>query len=235
MRGAGGSSRAVRRPEPRTLPQAGPLTFSALLLDALGTLVRLDDPVGRLRAALAARGVDISHDDAARKMRAEIAHYREHHHRASTREGLAELRAECAQVAGVDVEVLLEAIRFEPFAEVEATLDALAARGVALAVVSNWDISLHDVLAELHWTSRFGAVVTSAELGVAKPDPRPFAVALAALGVAAVDAMYVGDELETDVAGAGRAGLRAVLIDRDRSAEAPPGVRVVASLDELLD
>jgi putative hydrolase of the HAD superfamily len=101
--------------------------------------------------------------------------------------------------------------------------------------VSNWDVSLHDVLAELDWTARFDVVVTSAELGVAKPDPRLFLVALDALGVAPAGAVHVGDDLEADVAGARAAGVRPVLIDRERTAGTPPGVRVVASHDALLD
>jgi FMN phosphatase YigB (HAD superfamily) len=195
----------------------------ALLLDALGTLVRLDDPVGRLQ-----RAAGLSREDAARRMHAEIAYYRAEHHRAGTRAGLTELREECARIAGVDVDVLLDVIRFEPFGEVEGVLDECARRGIALAVVSNWDLSLHDVLAGLGWTSRFGAVVTSAELGVAKPDPRPFLVALAALGVAPADAVHVGDDPDADVRGAAAAGVRGVLLDRE-------GTAGVASLDELLD
>ncbi|HEX6387895.1 MAG TPA: HAD-IA family hydrolase, partial [Solirubrobacteraceae bacterium] len=139
-----------------------------------------------------------------------------------------ELREECARVAGVDVEVLLEAIRFEPFPEVEGVLDECARRGIALAVVSNWDVSLHDVLEGLGWTGRFGAVVTSAELGVAKPDPRPFLVALEALGVEPADAVHVGDDADADVRGAAAAGVRGVLLNRE-------GGGAVASLAELLD
>jgi len=206
----------------------------ALLLDALGTLVRLDDPVGRLRAALAARGMEMSLADATAAIRAEIAYYRDHHDRASTRPELARLRAECAAVAGVDVDVLLEAIHFEPYPEVESTLDTLAARGVGLAVVSNWDVSLHDVLDGLGWTQRFAAVITSAELGAAKPDPRPFHAALDVLGVAPADAVHVGDDLEADVAGARAAGVHGVLLARDSTPAAPPDVPVVSSLDALL-
>lgn len=216
----------------------------AILLDALGTLVRLEDPVGGLRAALAARGVAVDASAAAAAMRAEIAFYRAEHHRAGTRAALEALRDDCARVveaqlrtglpAGEVRAALLEAIRFTPFPEVPATLDALAARGVGLAVVSNWDVSLHDVLAGLGWGGRFAAVVTSAELGAAKPDPRPFAVALAALGVAPADALHAGDDLDADVGGARAAGVGAVLVDRDGTAQVPSGVRVVGGLDELL-
>jgi HAD superfamily hydrolase (TIGR01549 family) len=216
----------------------------ALLLDALGTLVRLDDPVGRLAAALRARGVEVSPRAAAHAMRAEIAYYRAEHDRAGTRAGLELLRDDCAAVVERELATglpaaelraaLLEAIRFVPFAEVEHALDRFAARGVALAVVSNWDVSLHDVLDELGWTARFGAVVTSAELGIAKPDPRPFAVALAALGVAARDAVHVGDDYDADIRGARAAGVRGLLLVRDGDPGLRSGVELVRSLDEVV-
>ena len=71
---------------------------SAVLLDAMGTLVRLDDPVGRLRAALRSRtGADVGSDGAARALRAEIAYYRAHLHTAVDPPSLAALRAACAE------------------------------------------------------------------------------------------------------------------------------------------
>jgi putative hydrolase of the HAD superfamily len=99
-------------------------------------------------------------------------------------------------------------------------------------VVSNWDVSLHDVLERTGLRPLVDAVVISAELGVAKPDPAIFAAALERLGVAAGDALHVGDSVEHDVAGARAAGIDAVLVARD-GAEVPDGVRAVASLDEL--
>jgi putative hydrolase of the HAD superfamily len=65
----------------------------------------------------------------------------------------------------------------------------------------------------------FGAIVISAEVGFGKPDPRIFEIALEAIGVTPDDAVMIGDSLPRDVAGAHRAGLRAIWIDR---AEARP-------------
>jgi putative hydrolase of the HAD superfamily len=216
----------------------------AVLLDALGTLVRLEDPVGGLVAALAARDVRVGAPEAAAAMRAEIAFYRAEHHRAGTRAALEALRDDCARVVEEHLATglphaevraaLLEAIRFVPFPEVPAALDALAARGIGLAIVSNWDVSLHDVVEGLGWTPRFAAVVTSAELGAAKPDPRPFVAALDALGVAPGRAVHAGDDLEADVRGARAAGVDGVLVAREPGAPAPAGVRVIGGLDELL-
>jgi putative hydrolase of the HAD superfamily len=215
----------------------------AVLLDALGTLVELERPWPHLVEALAARGVVISEGAAREAMLAEMAYYRAHHNEASNWPALRDLRRRCAIVvqdslhtalpAAEVEEAVLEAIRFRPYPEVPGVLEALRARGAGLAVVSNWDVSLHDVLERTGLRDLVDAVVISAELGAAKPDPAIFHVALQALGVQAGDALHVGDSLEQDVRGAMAAGVAAVLVVRD-GAVAPPGVPSVSSLDELL-
>jgi putative hydrolase of the HAD superfamily len=115
---------------------------------------------------------------------------------------------------------------------VPAVLERLRAGGARLAVVSNWDVSLHDVLERTELRERVDAVVISAEVGVAKPDPAIFRTALERLGASAGDAVHVGDSVEHDIAGARAAGLEAVFVARN-GAQAPDGVRVVASLDGL--
>jgi putative hydrolase of the HAD superfamily len=221
----------------------------AVLLDALGTLVELVEPWPALVRELAARDVQVTVEQAEVALRKEIAYYRAHHDEASDRARLADLRARCArvlrdamplQVAGrlgpeEWLAALLGALRFEPYAEVAGALRALRAAGARLVVVSNWDVSLHDVLAQTGLRSLLDGVVTSAEAGAAKPQRAIFARALElAGGIAPRDALHAGDSLEEDVAGALQAGLHAVLVDRDGGAVAPPGVRVVRSLDGLL-
>ena len=82
-----------------------------------------------------------------------------------------------------------------------------------MIVVSNWDVSLPGALASAGLSGLIDAVVTSAEVGAAKPDPEIFTRALAMAGVAAEPAVHVGDSLAEDVAGAracrGRAATRA--------------------------
>lgn len=82
----------------------------------------------------------------------------------------------------------------------------------------------------------FDAVVVSGAVGVKKPDPAIFAPALEQTGLAADEAIFVGDSLEDDVAGARAAGLRPVLIRRSLGADggAEDGVRVVTGLREVL-
>jgi len=219
---------------------AGP---RAVLLDALGTLVTFEDPAPALRAGLAEAGVEVSADRARDAVRAEIGYYRAHHGAAGDAAALAELRRGCARVVRdelalelpVDdlVPVVVGAFRFSTFPEVPRVLDALRADGHALAVVSNWDVSLHEVLESTGLASRVDAVVVSAEIGTAKPDPEPFRRALAALGAAPDEALHAGDSIEEDVAGARAAGIRAVLVARNGDAP-PEGVEAVSSLDGVL-
>ena len=84
---------------------------------------------------------------------------------------------------------------------------ALRRRGLALAVVSNWDIGLAEHLDRLGIGALFDTVVTSAEAGAAKPDPAVFELALDRLRVTAERTLHVGDS-EADDAGARAAGLR---------------------------
>lgn len=119
------------------------------------------------------------------------------------------------------------------------TADALARlrdAGVRLGVVSNSDGRVDDALTAAGLREYFEVVVDSTVAGVEKPDPRIFAVALEAMGLAASDAAYVGDLYEVDVVGARRAGLHPVLLDphgfHDRGDVAT--VRAIADLPELL-
>ena len=225
--------------------------MTAFLLDALGTLLTFEDPAPRLRRALAERhGVEVDEPLARKAVLAEIATYRREHGAAGDAAALADLRRTCARVvrealgppaAHLDVDELVptivDAFAFAPFPEVPSVLDTLRARGHALAVVSNWDVSLHEVLGRTGLASRLDAVVVSAELGAAKPDPAPFARALALVGTPAADAVHAGDSLDEDVAGARAAGVRPVLVARgdDRPPAPVDGVTVVRSLEGLLD
>jgi putative hydrolase of the HAD superfamily len=188
--------------------------------------------------------VEVSGNEAKRAMLAEMAYYRAHHQEGSGPESLAELRRRCAgvlreelpAVALIDpdalTEALLDSLRFNPYPDAAPALAQLREAGMLLAVVSNWDCSLPDVLAEVGLGGAVDAVVVSAEVGVAKPDPRIFEVALERLRRDATEALAVGDSLETDVAGARAAGVRAVLLDRG-DAMPGAGVEKVRSLSEI--
>jgi putative hydrolase of the HAD superfamily len=211
-----------------------------IFLDALGTLVELQPPGPRLRALLAARGFEVSEERAAAAFAAEIAYYLEHNLEGSDRERLDGLRDRCAEVMREALElpqldhatareVMLGSLEFVPFPDVLPALEAL--RGHELLIVSNWDCSLADRLGPAGLLEHVRAVVTSAEVGVAKPGRGIFEHALALAGAEPAAAVHVGDSIDNDVAGARAAGIRPVLVARD--GPAPAGVQAVRSLAEL--
>ncbi|HYJ61880.1 MAG TPA: HAD-IA family hydrolase [Actinomycetota bacterium] len=123
------------------------------------------------------------------------------------------------------------------FDDVPATLDALDAAGLTVGIVSNFEAWLEDLLADLDVRDRFAVRVISGIEGIEKPDPEIFERALDRLGVAATEAVYVGDNPELDVDPAVALGMTAVLIDRrDRhAAHGGPRVRDLRDLAPLLE
>jgi beta-phosphoglucomutase len=93
-------------------------------------------------------------------------------------------------------------------------LEALRGLGLPLAVVSNFDTHLRDLLRQLDLLHHFEFVIVSAEVGIAKPDPGIFELAVARAKRPRDRLLYVGDHFGDDIEGARGAGLDAVLIDR---------------------
>ncbi|GAA2750321.1 HAD family hydrolase [Amnibacterium kyonggiense] len=124
------------------------------------------------------------------------------------------------------------------FPDAVPTLDGLAAQGVRIGMVTNGAAAVQrDKLAGTGILDRFDPLIVSSEVGVKKPDPAIFEVALAAAGVTPAEAWFVGDHLWHDAEGALRAGLRAIWLDRRGVALEPDWPRpdaVVTSLTELL-
>jgi putative hydrolase of the HAD superfamily len=132
------------------------------------------------------------------------------------------------------LEALMVSLRFFAYPDSAPALEALRVAGIRTAVVSNWDWSLHERLAETGLAELVDGAVASAEIGSAKPDGAVFRAALDLVGAAPEHAWHVGDTPEADVEGARAAGLRPVLIARDGRVPAAPGVPVIASLAELI-
>jgi putative hydrolase of the HAD superfamily len=108
---------------------------------------------------------------------------------------------------------------FELFEDVFPVLDELRRAELRIAVVSNGIRDLSSFVA--HHRLDVDVIVDSRSHGRVKPHPTIFQAALTGLGVAAEDAVMVGDSLEEDVEGARALGMRAILIDRE---ERHPGV-----------
>ena len=93
--------------------------------------------------------------------------------------------------------------------DVRYTLDELRRRSLRLAVVTNGPSVLQRrKLAALGIDQVFDAILVSEEEGVRKPDVEIFRRALERCGVAAHEALFVGDHPVADIEGAHNAGLR---------------------------
>ncbi len=115
-----------------------------------------------------------------------------------------------------------------------AALGRLRSAGLRLGVVSNSDGRVEEALEAAGLRQYFDVVVDSALVGVEKPDPRIFHAALAALGVAPEEALYVGDLYKVDVVGARAAGMEAILLGT-LPADGELPCRTTSSLEELVD
>ncbi len=125
----------------------------------------------------------------------------------------------------------------EVYDGVRTSLARFRSRGIRLAVVSNANGTVEALFDRLGLLASFDAVLDSAVVGVEKPDPRFFHLALERLGVAADEAVHVGDFVSVDVVGARAAGIRPVLVDEAglyTDADCPR-VRSLAQLAEHLD
>ncbi len=105
-------------------------------------------------------------------------------------------------------------LHWKVYPEVHGVLSELRARGLKLAVVSNWDTTLPDLLERLSLAAYFDVVVVSASFGQSKPSPAIFHEALRLLGLPPESALHVGDSLSEDWEAASAAGLSALWLDR---------------------
>jgi len=83
------------------------------------------------------------------------------------------------------------------------------------------------------WVDAFDATIVTGELDAGKPDERAFAAILDALGVAAEDAVYVGDDPDADVRGAKAVGMKTVQVVFDGGPEPAPEADAHVERDRL--
>jgi putative hydrolase of the HAD superfamily len=104
--------------------------------------------------------------------------------------------------------------RMELFPEVPETLGRLRQRGVPLALVTNGDRGQQRRKIEQFDLARFfDVILIEGEFGAGKPDDRVYRHVLESLRIRASEAWMVGDNLEWDVAGPQRLGMRGVWVD----------------------
>jgi len=120
------------------------------------------------------------------------------------------------------------------FDDVMPALLALRSAGVRTAVISNADEDVTVVALHFAFADRMDLIVTSALVGYEKPDPRTFHAAVDPLGVDPAEALHVGDQPKSDIAGARAIGMQAALLDR-YGRHADHDCQRLGSLTELAD
>ena len=221
-----------------------PFAVSLVILDVDGTLV---DFVGAVRTALAAVAEEVSDlaggrevsVDRLQEIRNEVASDPQWRGRS-----LGEVRHKSFRrvlaAFGVNEPAPVEEVRdlyyrvrddaMVVFPDVEDGLRGLRRRGLPLVAASNGNLSL----ASVGLDGYFSATHYAEEVGIAKPDPGFFALAVGRAGGSPQTTLAVGDRLDNDYEPARAAGLHAVLIDRKRRVEDGSVVRVGA-LTELVE
>jgi len=122
--------------------------------------------------------------------------------------------------------------RFDRLLEdVRPALAGLRAVGIRLGVISNFTGGLETLLSHLGVLDCFEFIIASAEVGLAKPDPRIFDLAVHRLGLPRRRLLYVGDHFGDDIEGARSAGLDAVLVDHGFRAKEQLCPRISGLLD----
>src|SRR5229473_965666 len=134
----------------------------------------------------------------------------------------------------IDIIVDARAANAVAFDDADSTLRELSGRDVKLGIISN--VSSHDVamgiLDNVRLTKYFDQVVTSASVGIRKPDPGIFRYALMRFKVRPGEAVMIGDSEVHDVGGGYIAGLKTVLVDRRQRVENSLADYRFNSLDE---
>jgi len=127
-------------------------------------------------------------------------------------------------------QLFLDVEAWHVFPEVRGILDLLGEAGVRCAVISNWVWGLPELLHDLDLAHHFEHVVVSSRIGYDKPHAGIFRHALDLAGVSGSEAVHVGDNPATDVAGARAAGIRPILVRRR-----PEGIEALRADPELRD
>jgi putative hydrolase of the HAD superfamily len=106
--------------------------------------------------------------------------------------------------------------RFQLFPDSLPALEELKKGGYPIAVLSDAQKAYCFEEGEiLRLNQFFDCFVVSTHFGFKKPDPRLFTIACTLLNIPPAEAVYIGNEPETDVKGAKQIGMQAILLDRE--------------------
>lgn len=226
--------------------------YDTIFLDVDGTLLWMDlDLEGYVRdlAPYSTNG-NLTVERASGPLRESVRRHIKENIKHRTEESLAGFkRLNAERTAGAlgiaaPTEVLTEVaerrISFIPYPESDGVLEELRAMDLKLYVVSNWDVLLRGVLADLSWLGYFDGIVASAVVGAEKPEGAIFEEALRTSGNLDTPdrVLHVGNDPVADIRGAAASAIDTVFVDRRGEEHAPEEATFVlpdlAGLSELI-
>jgi HAD superfamily hydrolase (TIGR01509 family) len=192
------------------------ITTPVITFDAGQTLVELD--LDFLARRLAARGVEVASSALEAAAPAAWRNYDALVH-AGVGHPWRELMTALLAGAGVRESGLVDWLWSEqprvnlwrrPIAGMVELARELRARGARVAVLSNSEGKLAELLAQIGIADAFDVVIDSGRVGIEKPDRKIFEHTLEALGVPGAQPIHIGDSWSADIAGALAVGWRAI-------------------------
>jgi len=126
------------------------------------------------------------------------------------------------QVSSRFDEIIPDVENWVAYSDAKPTLEGLKRRGFKIGLVSNATDLARRVMDNLDLSKYFDVMVLSEEVGVRKPAPEIFRIALKATRTPPNRALFVGDRYAADIVGATGVGMHAVLVDRDGVYKHPP-------------
>ncbi|WP_120460956.1 HAD family hydrolase [Paenibacillus aceti] len=128
-------------------------------------------------------------------------------------------------------------IQWRAFEFTKPTLHCLKEAGYQLGLISNWDQSAREVLSRNQLEELFDEIIISSEVGVEKPDPAIFELALARVQVTAEQSLYVGDNYYDDVRGCQQVGIHCLLINpyNNQGIEELDYTHIIPSIQGVVD
>lgn len=122
----------------------------------------------------------------------------------------------------------------KPFPETIEVLEKLKGK-YKLVLISNTDcFSVESVMDKFKLKDYFDVIVLSYEVGMLKSDPKMFDIALKKLKLKKEDVIMVGDSVESDIAGANKAEIKGILIDRQDRREFEDKILSLTEIDKYL-
>lgn len=152
-------------------------------------------------------------------------------------QGLKELAASIADIIYIyDLKYMV----LKP--KVKETLDKLKSMSYTMGIITNTSYSydhIINILKHLKLIDYFKVVLVSSKEKVCKPSPKIFKKALQLLNVSSEEAVFIGNNLQIDIEGAERAGMRGILVENaeermDKIKQYKPNIAVVKSIAEIL-